>query len=116
MFEDEHALGIGVIICDIRGHLIKGLTGFERASCSPKIVEAFAIKEALSWLKFWHLDHVVVESDYMSIVHALNRSVVNDSKSSCLISDCLVLGSSFQHLSFCWVRWLANRELIHSVM
>ncbi|MBA0758945.1 hypothetical protein Gotri_021895 [Gossypium trilobum] len=52
MLEDEHALGIGVIIRDIRGHLIKGLTRFERASFSPKIVEAFTVKEALSWLKF----------------------------------------------------------------
>lgn len=66
-----------VVIRDNRGHLVKGLAGFERASFSPRTVEAFVVREALLWLKSWHLDHVIIMSDCMSVVHALTRPIVD---------------------------------------
>ncbi|KAH1113729.1 hypothetical protein J1N35_007107 [Gossypium stocksii] len=79
---------LGVVIRDNRGHLVKGLMGFERASFSPRIIEAFAVREALLWLKSWHLDHVIIMLDCMSVVHALTRPIVDDSEFGCLIFDC----------------------------
>ncbi|MBA0793995.1 hypothetical protein Gohar_018364, partial [Gossypium harknessii] len=62
-----------VVIHNNHGHLVKGLTGFERASFSPRIIESFAIREALSRLKSWHLGHVIIMLDCMSVVHVLTR-------------------------------------------
>ncbi|MBA0677870.1 hypothetical protein Goari_019253, partial [Gossypium aridum] len=102
----KHAIEVGVVIGDNHGHLVKGLTGFERAAFSPRIIEAFVVREALSWLKSWHLGHAIIMLDCMSVVHALTQPIVDDSEFGCLISDCLVLCSLFQHYLFVGFIWL----------
>ncbi|MBA0851748.1 hypothetical protein Goshw_025213, partial [Gossypium schwendimanii] len=76
----KHAIEVGVVIGDNHGHLVKGLTGFERAAFSPRIIEAFVVREALSWLKSWHLGHAIIMLDCMSVVHALTQPIVDDSE------------------------------------
>ncbi|MBA0808594.1 hypothetical protein Gohar_024322, partial [Gossypium harknessii] len=44
----------------------------EGAIC-PSIVEAFTIKEVLSWLKSLAFDNVIVESDYVIVILALSH-------------------------------------------
>ncbi|MFQ6623105.1 hypothetical protein Gotur_002890 [Gossypium turneri] len=39
----------------------------------PKLVEAFAIREALSWLEALRMDGVMVESDYLQVISALKQ-------------------------------------------
>ncbi|MBA0583560.1 hypothetical protein Gorai_014412 [Gossypium raimondii] len=56
-----------------------------------ELAEAFTIREALLWLKSNHYNHIIVGSDCALVVHALDRSIVDDSKFDCFISDCLML-------------------------
>ncbi|MBA0655599.1 hypothetical protein Goklo_008068 [Gossypium klotzschianum] len=100
---------IGLILRNSRDNLVKGLSTFERATFNLQIVEVFDISEALLWLKSCHLNHAIIDSDCVLVVHVLNRSVVDNSKFSFLILDCLMLGTSFQHLCFCWVHQLADK-------
>ncbi|MBA0688362.1 hypothetical protein Goari_006158 [Gossypium aridum] len=107
--ENEQAIRIGLILRNSRDYLVKGLSTFERATFNPQIVEVFDISEALLWLKSCHLDHAIIDLDCVSVVHMLNRSVVDNSKFGFLILDCLMLGTSFRHLCFCWVHQSANK-------
>ncbi|MBA0620184.1 hypothetical protein Godav_005947 [Gossypium davidsonii] len=107
--ESELAIMIGLILRNSRDNLVKGLSTFERATFNLQIVEVFDISEALLWLKSCHLNHAIIDSDCVLVVHVLNRSVVDNSKFSFLILDCLMLGTSFQHLCFCWVHQLADK-------
>ncbi|KAK5775164.1 hypothetical protein PVK06_043033 [Gossypium arboreum] len=70
--ENEQAIGIGLILQNNRDNLVKGLSTFERAALNAQIVEVFDINEALLWWKSCYLDHAIIESDCVSIVHALN--------------------------------------------
>ncbi|MBA0826077.1 hypothetical protein Goarm_010969 [Gossypium armourianum] len=67
------------------------LSIFERVTFRPQLAEAFTIREALLWLKSNHYNHIIVGSDCALVVHALDRSIVDDSKFDCFISDCLML-------------------------
>lgn len=57
--------------------------------------DIFTIRETLLWLKSNHYNHIIVGSDCALVVHALDRSIVDDSKFDCFISDCLMLSNSF---------------------
>ncbi|MBA0787157.1 hypothetical protein Gotri_025287 [Gossypium trilobum] len=107
--ENEQAIMIGLILRNSRDNLVKGLSTFERATFNLQIVEVFDISEALLWLKSCHLEHAIIDSDCVLVVHVLNRSVVDNSKFGFLILDCLMLGTSFQHLCFCWVHQSTNK-------
>ncbi|KAK5834394.1 hypothetical protein PVK06_018272 [Gossypium arboreum] len=61
VFVDELTVRIGLVLGDSRGDLIKGHLAFERVTFSPRLAEAFAIREALLWLKSNHYDHIIVE-------------------------------------------------------
>ncbi|MFQ6623059.1 hypothetical protein Gotur_001918 [Gossypium turneri] len=54
IFVDEPTVRVGLVLRDSRGVLIKGLSTFEKVTFSPRLAEAFAIREALSWLKSNH--------------------------------------------------------------
>ncbi|MBA0848918.1 hypothetical protein Goshw_008702 [Gossypium schwendimanii] len=89
IFVDELTVRVGLVLRDSRGVLIKGLSTIYKVTSSPQLAEAFAIREALSWLKSNHYDHIIVELDCVPVVHALNKSIVDNSDFDCLILDCL---------------------------
>ncbi|MFQ6625902.1 hypothetical protein Gotur_006399, partial [Gossypium turneri] len=55
------------------------LSIFERVTFRPQLAKAFTIREALLWLKSNHYNHIIVGSDCALVVHALDRSIVDDS-------------------------------------
>ncbi|KAK5782912.1 hypothetical protein PVK06_037417 [Gossypium arboreum] len=65
----ENIVKLVAIIRDSRGREIKCFSGFEKAFLySPCLVEVFAIREVLSWLKSLRLDGVIIESDCQVLV------------------------------------------------
>lgn len=56
------------------------LFGFERASYGPCLAEAFAIREALLWLKSLQMDNEIVELDCQMLVKALSRQTTDVSE------------------------------------
>ncbi|MBA0619432.1 hypothetical protein Godav_028610 [Gossypium davidsonii] len=82
-------MGYVVIVQDSTGYVLKSFLGFIYARFSLSIVEAFAIREALSWLKSLTFDNIIVESDCLLVISALSRPSYDFSKSSVLLYGCL---------------------------
>ncbi|MBA0753557.1 hypothetical protein Gogos_021312, partial [Gossypium gossypioides] len=70
-------------------------TGFVHSLMDPCMAEAFAIREALSWLCL-HVDQVLLESDSLVTISALNHPRVDVSNFGLLIYDCSHLQFQFQ--------------------
>ncbi|MBA0616913.1 hypothetical protein Godav_026399, partial [Gossypium davidsonii] len=65
----DNIVELVAIIRDSHGREIKCFSGFEKAFLySPCLVEVFAIREVLSWLKSLRLDDVIIESDSQVLV------------------------------------------------
>lgn len=72
--------------------MIKCLSGFEKALLNYCLAKAFAIWEALSWLKFLRVENVMInESNYQVVVNALACPLDDVSKISMLVNDSLML-------------------------
>ncbi|MBA0819466.1 hypothetical protein Gohar_021252 [Gossypium harknessii] len=69
----DQLTSFAAVVRDSNGVFVKGLTGHHRANMEPKLVEAFAIREALSWLEALRMDGVMVESDYLQVISALKQ-------------------------------------------
>ncbi|MBA0820928.1 hypothetical protein Goarm_017817, partial [Gossypium armourianum] len=61
---------------DSNGMVVKCFTGFVHSLMDPCIAETFAIREALSWLRL-HVDQVLLESDSLVTISALNHPRVD---------------------------------------
>ncbi|XP_060974712.1 uncharacterized protein LOC133039780 [Cannabis sativa] len=55
---------------------------------TPEIAEVIGIKEALSWIKRKGWEKVVVESDALVVVQAINSSIQMPSQFGLLVEDC----------------------------
>ncbi|KAG8479558.1 hypothetical protein CXB51_029369 [Gossypium anomalum] len=67
------------------------LSGFEYARFSPCIDAAYAIREALSWLKALLFDNVVIGSNCLAVMTAWTPPIIDASEIGVLLHDCLVL-------------------------
>ncbi|MBA0734163.1 hypothetical protein Gogos_018106 [Gossypium gossypioides] len=84
-------VGFAAIIRDCHGRVVKGLFRFEKGLFGPCLVEAFAICEALSWLKSIHMENVILESDYLMVVNALLPLSIDVLEVGMLVHDYLML-------------------------
>lgn len=63
VFTDQGASGIGVIARDHAGDMLGARTRYFPEALNPSMVEAIAVKEALSWVKEKGWCSIVIESD-----------------------------------------------------
>lgn len=75
--EDHGASSIGLIVRDHEGHLLLACTRCFRDIMNPTLVEAIAIKEALSWAKEWPNNTVTIESDCLVVVQMIRSNTPN---------------------------------------
>lgn len=66
---------LGSVVRDAAGSVLGCISGYLKAVFEPKIAEAMAMKEALCWLKEKQFDHVIIESDCLEFINALNDCV-----------------------------------------
>ncbi|KAM6552834.1 hypothetical protein CsatB_013596 [Cannabis sativa] len=76
---------------------------------SAEIAEVIGIKEALSWIKRKGWEKVVVESDALVVVQAINSSIQMPSQFGLLVEDCRVILSSLNNVLVSFVNRSANR-------
>ncbi|XP_073153371.1 uncharacterized protein [Henckelia pumila] len=72
-------VGFGSILRDHHGIVIASSQGRIHGLQNPATSEALAIREALSWLKNFNFFSIIVESDSLVIIDALNHSVADRS-------------------------------------
>ncbi|KAJ8765888.1 hypothetical protein K2173_020404 [Erythroxylum novogranatense] len=70
--------GVALVVRDDRGSFLAARNNYVIGSLSPKVAEAMAIKEALSWIQDKSWDHVVCESDSLEVVQAIQASSYED--------------------------------------
>ncbi|XP_060959975.1 uncharacterized protein LOC133030918 [Cannabis sativa] len=75
IFEATTQYGTGMVIRDYHGKLIEASFSLHSGVCQPAVVEILSVKEALSWLKLKNFSNVLVETDCIAVVQALNSSV-----------------------------------------
>lgn len=66
-FKEYQATGVGMIARDYTGQLLQARTLCLHFMHTAEMIEAIAIKEALSWVKGQRWKHVILESEVMSL-------------------------------------------------
>ncbi|XP_060959571.1 uncharacterized protein LOC133030706 [Cannabis sativa] len=109
IFQSMGSYGVGIVARDSNGQLIEASTILRVGNVQSTTVEAFGIKEALSWIKGKQWSNVVVETDSLVSVHALSSSVFMPSVFGLLISDCKRLLDCLCDVSVTFVSRSANK-------
>ncbi|KAM6587643.1 hypothetical protein CsatA_010248 [Cannabis sativa] len=109
IFHSNGFHGIGAVARDSDGQLIEAFTTLKCGVVQPATVEAFGIKEALSWIKSKGWSNVIVETDSIVSVQALSSSLVMPSIFGLLISDCKSLLNCLVNVCVSFVPRSANR-------
>lgn len=75
----------------------------------PKIAEAMAFREALSWIKKRDAPNLLFELDSLIVVHAMRRRKLADqSYFGAVISDCLIMMKDLRSSNIYFVKRSAN--------
>lgn len=88
MFRDRGEYGYAMIARDSNGELIEAKTCLRNGQEEPEVVEAIAVKEALSWIKSKNWQKVVVETDCMAVVQGVRSDVRMRSQFGLLVEEC----------------------------
>ncbi|XP_060965412.1 uncharacterized protein LOC133034359 [Cannabis sativa] len=109
IFEATTQYGTGMVIRDCHGKLIEASASLHSGACQPAVAEVLSVKEALSWLKSKNLSNVLVETDCIAVVQALNSSVALPSVFGLFVQECQLILSSIHNVSICHVKRSANK-------
>ncbi|XP_062089763.1 uncharacterized protein LOC133796310 [Humulus lupulus] len=75
----------------------------------PEVVEAFGMKDALSWVQGRQEQNFVIETDCLSVIQALRSSIHMSSYFRVVIQDCKILLSHLHNILLCFMKHSANR-------
>lgn len=94
--------------CDAWGRFIGAQVQKVQGIIDPTILEAMAIREALSWIKERSRSSCIVESDCTNVVSAINGSSVLPSQVGIVIDDCRSLLASLTNVKVTLTQRIAN--------
>ncbi|MBA0734470.1 hypothetical protein Gogos_018375 [Gossypium gossypioides] len=66
-FEDHVTTNCAALLRDSHGHVVKCFIGIAQSVMDPSIVKAFVVREALSWLRSFNVDWILMELDSSSV-------------------------------------------------
>lgn len=98
----------GCVLRDERDEFMAGYGGNYLGDFPPKIVEAMAFREALSWVKGKGMTIVIFELDSLLVVQAITRKRRDCSYFGDIIEDCSKNFKDLRSLSVQFVKDLAN--------
>jgi ribonuclease HI len=110
---DSHC-GYAGVLRDSNGVVLPAIRGRFQGIYSPRLAEALSIREVLSWLKTNGREDVIVESDALCIVQAINSNNADFSHFGAVIEDCKTLVNSLINGVVSWVGRSAN-NLAHTL-
>ncbi|XP_073152648.1 uncharacterized protein [Henckelia pumila] len=103
VFESSSHIGYGCIVRNSDDVVIDATYGTLMRRFNPTTAEALSIKEALSWLKSVDCSQIIVESDALLVIKALNNSEPDSSSLSLIVEDCKILARDFSSCHFVFV-------------
>lgn len=107
-FSDQGTCGIGIISRDHDGSLLGAKSKQYAEVLNPSMVEAMAIKEALSWAKDRQWSSVILESDCLLVVQLIRSATPMKSRFGQVIEDCRRLRSGFNNFELYFIKRSAN--------
>ena len=107
-FQEFNASGIGMVARDDRGDVILARTMFLEGLRSVEMIEAMAVKEALSWIKNQRWQKVIVESDSLVVIQAVRSKVHMKSPFGEIILACRSMLREQNTVSVSFIRRSAN--------
>ncbi|KAM6582578.1 hypothetical protein CsatB_009580 [Cannabis sativa] len=109
IFQEQNKFGFGCVARDSNGLLLEAISDSRFGVVKPEIAEIIGIKEALSWIERKHWTNVVIETDALVVVQAIQSSILMPSQFGLLVGDCRVLLSSLNNVSLKFVKRSANK-------
>lgn len=109
VFLDTGHAYYGVVVMDSFGGFIAAKNGPLRCLNDAHLVEALAIKEALSWVKCRGFTKIVVLSDCETVCNLINGFLVEFSYAGCVVSDCKSFQRHFEIMSFRFIPRSVNQ-------
>ncbi|XP_073121019.1 uncharacterized protein [Henckelia pumila] len=107
--------GYGCVLRNTYGVVIAATHGRLQGHLNAMLAEALSIREALSWLKSLGFSHIIVESDALLVIEALNNSSESDSSIlGLIVDDCKILAGDFSSCQFVFVYRSAN-QIAHAL-
>lgn len=106
--EIRKSSAFGCLIRDDKGSFLAGCGGHLMHSIDPKIAEAMAFREALSWLKKRGVSNVFIELDSLSVVQAVQSPKQDISYFGSIIDDCSTILKDLGSFMIYFVRRSAN--------
>ncbi|XP_030477880.1 uncharacterized protein LOC115694918 [Cannabis sativa] len=108
-FDANNSFGTGFIVRDFKGAVILASSTFSTGFSNAPFAEIISIKEALSWIKDSNLSNVVIETDCLTAVQALQSRIDMPSMFGIVVKDCKVLLSSLFNVTISHVKRSANK-------
>ncbi|XP_074362405.1 uncharacterized protein LOC141702670 [Apium graveolens] len=88
LFANRKEYGLGVVARDSDGKVVVARTRCFSGKVAAEFAEALAIKEALSWIKEYDWQEVVLESDCLAAVQAVRSKVEMRSSFGLVVEEC----------------------------
>lgn len=114
-FTDSNRFSFSMLAHDHHGELLEAYASCRQGNMDPVIAEAIGIREALSWVKGKEWSEVVMETDCLTVVHAMRCSSTRLSYLGRVIDDCKLLLSQLheRNITLNFVKRSANKVAHH---
>ncbi|KAM6541763.1 hypothetical protein CsatB_006210 [Cannabis sativa] len=109
IFEPQQLFGFGCLARNHTGQLLEAFAESKFGVVLPEIAEIMGMKEALSWIKRKGWEDVIVETDSLIVVQALNSSIHMTSYFGLLVEDCRLILSTLKNVLISFVYRSANK-------
>ncbi|XP_030486875.2 uncharacterized protein LOC115703783 [Cannabis sativa] len=111
LFNDVSRFGMGCLARNHAGQVLEAFTSSEEGIVRPEIVEIIGIKEALSWIRRHNWQNVLLETDSLVCVQAIQSELYMPSEFGLLVNDCRIALSSLSHVAIQFVERSVNKAV-----
>ncbi|KAF5444601.1 hypothetical protein F2P56_033721 [Juglans regia] len=108
IFPDHHKAGIGIILRDEKGDVIAACSKLEGDVASPEFIEATALLRGLQFCAQWGVPKLVLETDCLILVNALQSQTNFLTDFAFLLNDISRMMRGFQEVQILHVNRLGN--------
>ncbi|XP_074352647.1 uncharacterized protein LOC141691791 [Apium graveolens] len=108
VFKDNSLSSFGCLLRDEHGSFIAAIGGVWMGAFEPKVAEAMAFREALSWVKERRATNIVFQLDSQLVVNAMKLKSKVNSYFGDIIEECSSIIKDLRSYSIRFVRRSAN--------
>lgn len=89
--------------------MLDAVIGTIRGSFYPSLAEALSIREALSWMHSLAYSDIVIESNALVVIEALNNPISDNSSLGLIVDNRKLLARNFSSSQFVFIYRSANQ-------